>query len=104
MGSGVGRRAAVHWGVAGQMATGWIFTIPMAGVVGRHRVVDRGPLRQTARQRAAIVIAVILVAAAGSIFYLASKRPITAEELDRTTESTKSSPPPKAPSPAPAAA
>ena len=34
MGAGLGRRAAVHWGVAGQMATGWIFTIPAAGVVG----------------------------------------------------------------------
>ena len=34
IGSGVGKRAAeVHWGVAGQMATAWLLTLPAAGVV-----------------------------------------------------------------------
>ena len=35
IGSGLGKRlASVHWGVAGQMATAWVFTIPAAGVMG----------------------------------------------------------------------
>ena len=34
LGSGVGKRADVRWGVAGQMATAWVLTLPSAGVVG----------------------------------------------------------------------
>ncbi len=35
LGSGVGRRLAqVRWGVAGQMALGWLFTLPVAALVG----------------------------------------------------------------------
>jgi PiT family inorganic phosphate transporter len=83
MGAGVGRRAAVHWGVAGQMATGWLFTIPMAGVVGAvawaisdifgHQYIVGG-----------IVIAILLAVSAAFIYFLASKNPVRAEDLDRT--------------------
>jgi inorganic phosphate transporter, PiT family len=93
MGAGVGRRAAVHWGVAGQMATGWIFTIPMAGVVGAiaWSIAD---LFGSGSAAGGIVIVAI---AAALIFRLASRKPITPGELDRTdTESV--------PIPAPAAA
>ncbi len=85
MGAGVGRRAAVHWSVAGQMATGWLFTIPMAGVVGAvawaisdlfgHQYIIGG-----------IVIAILLAIAAAFIYYLAQKKPITAKDLDRTDQ------------------
>jgi inorganic phosphate transporter, PiT family len=35
LGSGVGKKgAAVRWNVAGRMATAWVFTMPMAGLVG----------------------------------------------------------------------
>ena len=35
LGSGVGKRGAeVRWGVAGRMAIAWVFTLPMAGLVG----------------------------------------------------------------------
>ena len=34
LGSGVGRRATVRWGVAGKMGIAWLITIPCAGVVG----------------------------------------------------------------------
>jgi inorganic phosphate transporter, PiT family len=34
MGAGVGKRAAeVHWGVAGQLATAWLLTLPAAALV-----------------------------------------------------------------------
>jgi PiT family inorganic phosphate transporter len=85
MGAGVGRRAAVHRGVAGQMATGWLFTIPMAGAVGAvawaitdifgHQYIVGG-----------IVIAILLAVASAFIYYLAQKAPISAKDLDRTDE------------------
>jgi len=96
MGSGVGKRAAVHWGVAGQMATGWIFTIPMAGAVGAiaWSIAD---LFGSGSAAGGIVIAVIVAIAAAFIFRLAGRKPITPGELDRTeAEST--------PVPVPAAA
>jgi inorganic phosphate transporter, PiT family len=35
IGSGLGKRGAeVRWGVAGRMATAWVFTLPSAGLVG----------------------------------------------------------------------
>ena len=35
IGAGLGKKlASVHWNVAGQMATAWIFTIPAAGAIG----------------------------------------------------------------------
>jgi PiT family inorganic phosphate transporter len=35
LGSGVGKKGAeVRWGVAGRMAIAWLFTLPMAGLVG----------------------------------------------------------------------
>ncbi|MFV0452963.1 MAG: anion permease [Propioniciclava sp.] len=34
LGSGVGRRAEVRWGVAGRMAMAWLITLPSAGLVG----------------------------------------------------------------------
>jgi len=35
IGTGIGKRGAtVRWGVAGRMATAWIFTLPSAAIVG----------------------------------------------------------------------
>src|ERR1700733_6734003 len=76
MGSGVGKRAAVHWEVAGQMAAGWIFTIPMAGVVGA--IGGSIPnLCGSGSAAGGIVIAVIVAIAAALIFRLAGRKPIT---------------------------
>jgi PiT family inorganic phosphate transporter len=93
MGAGVGKRAAVHWGVAGQMATGWLLTIPSAGVVGAiawaisdifgHQYIVGG-----------IVIAILLAISAGFIYFLAQKKPITADDLDRTAQRSESVPVP----------
>lgn len=34
LGSGVGRRTEVRWGIAGRMALAWLITLPSAGLVG----------------------------------------------------------------------
>jgi PiT family inorganic phosphate transporter len=35
LGTGIGKKGAeVRWGVAGRMATAWLFTLPAAGIVG----------------------------------------------------------------------
>jgi len=34
LGSGVGRRTQVNWGVAGRMLAAWLLTLPAAGIVG----------------------------------------------------------------------
>jgi PiT family inorganic phosphate transporter len=34
LGSGVGKRAPVRWGVAGRMVVAWVITLPAAGLVG----------------------------------------------------------------------
>ncbi len=83
MGAGVGRRAAVHWRVAGQMATGWLFTIPAAGVVGAvaWAITD---LFGSQYIVGGIVIAILLAISAAFIYYMAQKKPITAKDLDRT--------------------
>ena len=38
IGTGLGKKGAdVRWSVAGRMATAWLFTLPVAGVVGARR-------------------------------------------------------------------
>jgi inorganic phosphate transporter, PiT family len=98
MGAGVGKRAAVHWNVAGQMATGWIFTIPAAGVVGAlaWSVAD---LFGDGSAVGGVVIAVIVGLVAAGIFRLAGRKPVTMHELDRTDPDSL-----VAPTPTPAAA
>jgi PiT family inorganic phosphate transporter len=83
LGSGIGRRAAVHWGVAGQMAAGWLFTIPAAGAVGAvaWAITDAFGSGSIV---GGIVIAVLLGIGAAVIFWAAKKKPVTAKDLDRT--------------------
>lgn len=71
LGTGVGRRGAeVRWGVAGRMATAWLFTLPAAAGVGAlayevaHLVGGAGGV--------ALVFVVLLGCAGG--FYRASRR------------------------------
>jgi PiT family inorganic phosphate transporter len=87
MGSGVGRRAAVHWSVAGQMAAGWLFTIPAAGAVGAvaWAITD---LFGSGSLVGGVVIAILLAIGAALIFRLAQKAPISAKDLDRTEAET----------------
>jgi inorganic phosphate transporter, PiT family len=103
MGSGIGRQAAVHWNVAGQMATGWLFTIPAAAVVG---AVAWGIADVFGSNYAigGVVVAILIACSAAFIYYLAKKQPITADDLDRTAQEHAASSPPPPPSATPAGA
>ena len=84
MGAGAGKRlASVHWGVAGQMATAWLLTIPAAGVMGAvawevARVFGDNSTGGT------ILMAVLAAAAAAVLFRLAQRNKVGAQDLDRT--------------------
>jgi inorganic phosphate transporter, PiT family len=84
MGAGAGKRlASVHWGVAGQMATAWLFTIPAAGIFGAAtwevaRVFGANSSGGT------LVMTLLAAAAAAVLFRLAQRNKIGAEDLDRT--------------------
>ena len=71
LGTGIGKRGAeVRWSVAGRMATAWLFTLPLAGLVGAcaYWAADGigGSLGVT-------IIFVLLVALA-AMFYLRSRK------------------------------
>jgi PiT family inorganic phosphate transporter len=71
LGSGVGKKGAeVRWGVAGQMATAWLLTLPSAGVVGALAYDAAHGIGGTA---GVSVIFVVLVAASLG-FYLRSRK------------------------------
>jgi inorganic phosphate transporter, PiT family len=71
LGTGVGKKGAeVRWNVAGRMATAWVFTLPMAGVVGALAFYAANGIGGTA---GVAVIFVVLVAAA-ALFYVGSRR------------------------------
>jgi PiT family inorganic phosphate transporter len=84
IGSGLGKRlASVHWGVAGQMATAWVFTIPAAGIMGAFaygvsEVFGKGSVAGS------LIIGIIAAAAASVLFRLAQRNNITAADLDRS--------------------
>jgi PiT family inorganic phosphate transporter len=82
-GAGLGKRlASVHWDVVGQMVTAWIFTIPLAGLLGAGAWETADLFSNNAA--GSIVIAVTAAAAASLIFRLAQRNKVTPDELDRT--------------------
>jgi PiT family inorganic phosphate transporter len=71
LGTGVGKRGEeVHWGVAGRMATAWVFTLPSAGLVGALTYALAHGISGTL---GVVVLFVALVIMAG-IFYAASRK------------------------------
>ncbi len=77
-GAGAGRKlASVQWGVAGQMALAWLFTLPAAAIVGAVAgwLAGTGPV-------GTIVVAVVLIAAAAGIYAASRRRPITAHNVN----------------------
>jgi PiT family inorganic phosphate transporter len=81
MGAGVGKRAAaVHWGVAGQMAGAWLLTLPAAALVagGFYFVTEKigteiaGPL---------VVSAFAVIAATWLFVHAQRTAPVTAEDV-----------------------
>jgi PiT family inorganic phosphate transporter len=70
LGSGVGKRAEVRWGVAGQMATAWLLTLPSAGVVGALAYYAAHGIGGTA----GVSVIFVVLAAAATGFYLQSRK------------------------------
>jgi inorganic phosphate transporter, PiT family len=84
MGAGLGKRLeSVHWGVAGQMATGWLFTIPAAGVVAGIAY-EISQIFGKHSSGGTVVMALLTAAAAAVLYKLAQRNKIGANDLDRT--------------------
>ena len=85
MGAGLGKKlASVHWGVAGQMATAWIFTIPAAGAIGALAW-EVSDLFGKHSNVGSFVIAILTAIAAGILFWQAQRfGHVGAHDLDRT--------------------
>ncbi len=71
LGTGVGKKGAeVRWGVAGRMATAWLFTLPAAAIVGAVSFFVANAIGGTA---GVIVMFIVLVAIA-VLIYLRSRK------------------------------
>jgi inorganic phosphate transporter, PiT family len=67
IGTGLGKKGAeVRWGVAGRMATAWVFTLPCSGLVGAAAYALAHAVNGTL---GVIVILIILAALAGLIYW-----------------------------------
>jgi PiT family inorganic phosphate transporter len=79
MGSGVGKGAEVRWGVAGQMVLAWLVTLPIAAAFGgAANAVARG----IGGLPGVFVTALLAVSVFGSIWLLARRQPITANNVN----------------------
>ena len=77
-GAGAGRKlASVQWGVAGQMALAWLFTMPAAAIVGAVAgwLAGTGPV-------GTVIVAVVLIAAAAGIYAASRRRPVNAHNVN----------------------
>ncbi|MBV8541385.1 MAG: inorganic phosphate transporter [Pseudonocardiales bacterium] len=77
-GAGAGRRLAqVRWGLAGQMVTAWVLTLPAAAVVGAvaGRVAEAGTV-------GTVVVAVAGSAIGGGTYALSRRRPVGANNVN----------------------
>ena len=67
IGTGLGKKGAeVRWGVAGRMATAWVFTLPCAGLVGAAAY---GIAHGIGGSVGVIIVLIILAALAALIYY-----------------------------------
>jgi PiT family inorganic phosphate transporter len=96
MGAGLGQSASqVRWGVAGRMVLAWLFTLPMAGVVGgiSARIANTGAL-------GVVAVAVVLVAASATMYLRNRRTAVTAatvNEVDAFPKPVVQSPLPEQP-------
>jgi PiT family inorganic phosphate transporter len=81
MGAGVGKRAAeVHWGIAGQMASAWLLTLPAAALVaGAFYFVTETIGTKIAGPLTVSILAA--VAAAGLYLHAQRSSPVTAKDV-----------------------
>jgi inorganic phosphate transporter, PiT family len=78
LGTAAGRRAgAVHWGVAAEMVVAWLLTLPAAAAFGALAAwVAADGLLGT------LLIGIVLVGAAGLIYRLSRRRPVSADTVN----------------------
>ncbi|QMU80612.1 inorganic phosphate transporter [Streptacidiphilus sp. PB12-B1b] len=70
LGTGVAKKGAVvRWGVAGRMATAWLFTLPAAGLVGAGAYA----LADAIGGDAGAVVDLVILLAVGCLIYLKSR-------------------------------
>jgi PiT family inorganic phosphate transporter len=80
LGSGVGKKgAAVHWNVAGRMATAWLFTLPSAGLVGAGAF---GLTDGIGGSPGIAVVFVLLVLMAGTFYYQSRKTAVSSHNVN----------------------
>jgi PiT family inorganic phosphate transporter len=81
LGSGLGRRLAqVRWTVAGRMALAWLFTLPVAAVIGglSSKVASSG-------NPGTVAVGVVAILAISAMWLYSRRKPVTA---DNVTDST----------------
>ena len=69
LGSGIGKRSEVRWGLAGRMATAWVFTLPSAAIVGGLAFKAANGIGGTA----GVSVIFVVLAAAALGFYMRSR-------------------------------
>jgi PiT family inorganic phosphate transporter len=85
LGAGLGKKlASVRWGVIGQMATAWLFTVPAAALLAGVAW-EISDLFGGNGNAGSVVIAILSAAGAFGLWTLAQRNKITASDLDRTS-------------------
>jgi len=74
MGSGVGRRTPVRWGVARRMAVAWLVTLPAAAAVG---AAGEGIQRALGGWAGNLVVLALLVATSGTLYVRSRRTPVS---------------------------
>jgi PiT family inorganic phosphate transporter len=71
IGTGLGKKGAeVRWGVAGRMATAWVFTLPSAAIVGAGAYALANAIGNTA----GVVVDLILLVGVATLIYARSRK------------------------------
>ncbi|GAB3409909.1 inorganic phosphate transporter [Schumannella luteola] len=77
IGAGLGRKlAAVRWGVVGRIATGWVFTLPAAGLVGALAALLAG-----VGTVGVIIVAVLAIGATLGFVALSRRTPVKPDDV-----------------------
>jgi PiT family inorganic phosphate transporter len=82
LGSGLGRRLAqVRWTVAGRMALAWLFTLPVAAVIGglSSKVASSG-------NPGTVAVGVVAVFAIAAMWWYSRRTPVTAQNVTDTAD------------------
>ncbi len=83
VGAGLGKRLeSVHWRVAGQMVSAWVFTIPAAALMGAlaWQIADLF----SSDTAGSIVTGILTIVAAAVLYKLAQRNNVSPDQLDRT--------------------